>query len=173
MEPTTNRMCPGDYRVITQAEINLSGSEGIKGWRGISLQRKLLLQTLDPGKWTETQQNNITWPGQKCTSIFCHKDKGSTENLAVWMAHLNSECPVKCYQNRQMMGRKTVEYWKWWTDENPPSLTQPFLCITQEARPQHLWCSLAACQITHSIMAGSVDNVNLLEVPVQEVSTDG
>lgn len=34
-------------------------------------------------------------------------------------------------------------------------------------------CSLAACQITHSIMAGSVDNVNLLEVPVQEVSTDG
>lgn len=34
-------------------------------------------------------------------------------------------------------------------------------------------CSLAGCQITHSIMAGSVDNVNLLEVPVQEVSTDG
>lgn len=28
-------------------------------------------------------------------------------------------------------------------------------------------------QHTHSIMAGSVDNVDLLEVPIQEVSADG
>lgn len=55
-----------------------------------------------------------------------------------------------------------------------PYSQKAIICPVQELK--HTSTSarlLMACQITHSVVAGSVDNVNLLEVPVQEVSADG
>lgn len=47
------------------------------------------------------------------------------------------------------------------------------LCYSGSKAQTPPGCLLAACQITHRVVAGSVDNVNLLEVPVQEVSAYG
>lgn len=52
--------------------------------------------------------------------------------------------------------------------------TMPILCFFYgEESANTTDCLLTCCRITHSIVAGSVDNVNLLEVPIQEVSAYG
>lgn len=45
------------------------------------------------------------------------------------------------------------------------------LCFIQEVNTSD--CSLGSRWATHSVVAGSVDNVNLLEVPIQEVPAYG
>lgn len=67
---------------------------------------------------------------------------------------------------------KRMDGWKYSLPAVPHSHHPVFVLLRKQGHNTSE-CSLAACQITHSIMAGSVDNVNLLEVPVQEVSTDG
>lgn len=55
-----------------------------------------------------------------------------------------------------------------------PHSQKAIICPVQEVKHTSTSaCSLTACQITHSVVAGGVDNVNLLEVPVQEVSANG
>lgn len=48
--------------------------------------------------------------------------------------------------------------------QNPPS------ALLRNQNPNTSHSLLADCWFTHSIVAGSVDNVNLLEIPIKEVS---
>lgn len=78
----------------------------------------------------------------------------------------------KKQQNLPALILKRMDGWKYCPHAVPHSHNPSFVLLRKQGHNTSE-CSLAGCQITHSIMAGSVDNVNLLEVPVQEVSTDG
>lgn len=79
---------------------------------------------------------------------------------------------LKKQQNLPALILKRTDGWKYCPHAVSHAHNPSFVLLRKQGRNTSE-CSLAGCQITHSIMAGSVDNVNLLEVPVQEVSTDG
>lgn len=94
--------------------------------------------------------------------------------------------PLKSCHNRQMMGiyvlnkqqnlpaliLKRMDGWIYCPLAVSDSHRPPFVLLRKQGHNTSERSS-AGRQVTHSIVAGSVDNVNLLEVPVQEMSTDG